>query len=49
VLTALGLRKDLALASLRFGLGRSTRAEDIDRAVAVVGKVVQHLRAMSPV
>jgi cysteine desulfurase len=49
VLTALGRNKDLALASLRFGLGRSTTAEDIDRAVSVVGKAVRHLRAMSPV
>jgi cysteine desulfurase len=49
VLTALGRSKDLALASLRFGLGRSTTAEDIDRGVSVVGRAVQHLRALSPV
>jgi cysteine desulfurase len=49
VLSAIGRRTDLALASLRFGLGRSTTAADVDRAVAIVGKVVHHLRAMSPV
>jgi cysteine desulfurase len=48
VLTALGRKTDLALASLRFGLGRRTTVAEIDRAAAVVGKVVQHLRAMSP-
>lgn len=48
VLTALGRKTDLALASLRFGLGRSTTIEEIDRAVAVVAQVVQHLRTMSP-
>jgi cysteine desulfurase len=49
VLTALGRKTDLALASLRFGLGRATSAEEIDRAVGMVGTVVQHLRAMAPV
>jgi cysteine desulfurase len=49
VLTALGRKTDLALASLRFGLGRATTAGEVDRAAAIVGRVVQHLRAMSPV
>jgi cysteine desulfurase len=48
VLRALGLSRDAALASLRFGLGRSTTAEDIDRAVEHVAEVVGHLRATSP-
>jgi cysteine desulfurase len=48
VLRALGLSRDAALASLRFGLGRSTTAEDIDRAVEHFAEVVGHLRATSP-
>jgi cysteine desulfurase len=48
VLRALGLSKDAALASLRFGLGRSTSADEIEAAVAHVADVVSHLRAMAP-
>ena len=48
VLKALGRSTELALASLRFGLGRWTTAEEIDTAVARVGAVVGHLRAMAP-
>jgi cysteine desulfurase len=44
VLTALGLDRDLARASLRFGLGRYTTAEEIDYAAAKVAQVVQQLR-----
>lgn len=47
-LRALGLSRDAALASLRFGLGRSTTAEDVDRAVAHVAEVVTQLRALTP-
>jgi cysteine desulfurase len=47
-LRALGLSRDEALASLRFGLGRTTTAEDVDRAVAHVAGVVGHLRTMAP-
>jgi cysteine desulfurase len=49
VLMALGLSKDRALASLRFGIGRSTTAADVDYAAAKVGDVVARLRQMSPV
>ena len=49
VLVALGLSKDKALASLRFGLGRSTTAEEIDYAIAKVAEVVSRLRKLSPV
>jgi cysteine desulfurase len=49
VLMALGLPKDRALASLRFGIGRSTTAADVDYAAAKVGDVVARLRQMSPV
>lgn len=49
VLKALGLSTDLALASLRFGIGRDTTEEEIDRAVACVAGTVNRLRALSPV
>jgi cysteine desulfurase len=49
VLIALGVAKDRALASLRFGLGRSTTASDVDYAAAKVSDVVARLRQMSPV
>jgi cysteine desulfurase len=49
VLMALGLSKDRALASLRFGLGRATTADEIDRAASKVIEVVARLRQLSPV
>jgi cysteine desulfurase len=49
VLVALGLSKDRALASLRFGIGRTTTAEEVDYAAAKVADVVSRLRSMSPV
>jgi cysteine desulfurase len=49
VLMALGLTKDKALASLRFGIGRSTTAADVDYAATKVSDVVAWLRQMSPV
>jgi cysteine desulfurase len=48
VLTAIGLAPPEARASLRFSLGRTTTAEDVDRAIAVVPAVVEHLRDLSP-
>ena len=48
VLTALGLDTRRALASLRFGLGRDTTADDITQAAAHIGAVVAQLRAQSP-
>ena len=45
VLKALGLDADLARASLRFGLGRQTTAEEIDYTIRKVGDVVHQLRA----
>jgi len=48
VLTALGLETRRALASLRFGLGRDTTAEDIAQAAAHIGAVVAQLRAQRP-
>ena len=49
VLMALGLSKDRALASLRFGIGRTTTAADVDYAAQKVGEVVQRLRQLSPI
>jgi cysteine desulfurase len=49
VLVALGLSRDRALASLRFGIGRTTTADEVDYAAAKVSAVVSRLRAMSPV
>jgi cysteine desulfurase len=48
VLLALGLRTDEALASLRFGVGRSTTTEEVDYAAAKVSDVVARLRQLSP-
>jgi cysteine desulfurase len=49
VLKALGRKTELALASLRFGLGRWTTEQEIDTAAARVADAVGRLRAMSPV
>lgn len=49
VLKALGRKTDLALASLRFGLGRWTTEDEIDFAASRVADVVTRLRAMAPV
>ena len=49
VLMALGLTSDRALASLRFGIGRSTTAAEVDYAAAKVADVVLRLRKLSPV
>ncbi len=44
VLRALGVPDDLAAASIRFGLGRGTTAEEIEIAIALVVRVVRELR-----
>jgi len=49
VMTALGRGAADRWGAVRFGLGRSTTAEDIDRAAARVVEHVARLRAMSPV
>jgi cysteine desulfurase len=48
VLRALGLPEARAQGSLRFGLGRSTTAEQIDRAADRIVEQVRRLRALSP-
>ncbi len=49
VLKALGRSTELALASLRFGLGRSTTPAEVETVIARVSDEVVRLRAMSPV
>ena len=49
VLMAMGRTTELALASLRFGLGRWTTEEEVDAVAARVGATVARLLAMTPV
>ena len=44
VLRAMGVSEALTLASLRFGLGRTTTAEEIEFAIQYVSEVVSRLR-----
>jgi cysteine desulfurase len=48
VLRALGRDTQLAQSSLRFSLGRSTTAADIETAIAAVRRELLRLRALSP-
>jgi len=45
VLKACGIADDLALSSIRFGLGRFTTDEDVDYAAEKMGAVIRQLRA----
>ncbi len=45
VLTALGYPEEEARGSLRLTLGRTTTAEDIDTAAAIVPEAIRHMRA----
>jgi cysteine desulfurase len=48
VLKAIGVPDDLAHASIRFGLGRSNTAEEVDFTVGAVASAVRRLRDLSP-
>ena len=48
VLRALGVQEDMAHTSIRYGLGRFTTDEEVDRAVELTVAHVEKLRAMSP-
>ena len=49
VLMVMGLDEDMARASLRFGLGRSTTAEEVDFAIDSVASAVTRLRGIPAV
>ncbi len=48
VLQAIGVGDERARASIRFGLGRTTTAEEVDYAVDKVASLVTRLRQLSP-
>ena len=48
VLLAIGRSEQLAHASLRFGLGRSNTAAEVDYVIDKVARVVERLRELSP-
>jgi cysteine desulfurase len=48
VLTAMGVTRDEARASLRFSFGRTTSEADIDRALEIIPRIVAKLRAAQP-
>ena len=48
VLTAMGMRPDLARSSIRFSLGQQNTMEEVEFAVGLVGEAVARLRELSP-
>ena len=48
VLTAMGVSRDEARASLRFSFGRTTTEADIDRALEIIPRIIAKLRAQLP-
>ncbi|KAK4416376.1 Cysteine desulfurase, mitochondrial [Sesamum alatum] len=48
VLRALGVDEDMAHTSIRYGIGRFTTEEEVDKAVELTVKQVEKLREMSP-
>lgn len=49
VLVSMGLGDDLAHSSIRLSLGRFTTEQDIDDAIALISKGVNHMRELSPI
>jgi cysteine desulfurase len=49
VLTAMGLRREQARASLRFSLGKQSTPEDVEFALSLIPQTVARLRELSPV
>jgi cysteine desulfurase len=45
VLAAMAVPRELAICALRFSLGRTTTAADVERAAAIVGESVRAVRA----
>ena len=48
VLRALGVDEEMAHTSVRYGVGRFTTEEEVDKAVELTAKHVEKLREMSP-
>ncbi|MCE9588472.1 MAG: aminotransferase class V-fold PLP-dependent enzyme [Verrucomicrobia bacterium] len=48
VLTAMGVSRDEARASLRFSFGRTTTEAEIDRALEIIPRIIAKLRAAQP-
>jgi cysteine desulfurase len=48
VLTAIGLTREQARSSLRFSLGRSNTAGQVDALIEAVAEIVAHLRKLAP-
>ncbi len=48
VLRAIGLDEELALASLRFGIGRTTTEAEVDQAASIVIRSIRALRGKAP-
>jgi cysteine desulfurase len=49
VLTAMGLSRDRARASIRFSLGKQNTSDDVDFALSLIPATVARLRELSPV
>jgi cysteine desulfurase len=49
VLVSMGLGDDLAHSSIRFSLGRFSTDQDVDDAVDLISKGVNHMRDLSPI
>jgi hypothetical protein len=47
-LLAMGYTHEVAQGSVRFGLGRGTKVDDIDYVLEVLPPIVKRLREMSP-
>ena len=48
VLTAMGVSRDEARASLRFSLGRTTTDSEVERALEIIPRIIAKLRAAQP-
>lgn len=48
VLSAMGVAPQVAQGSVRFGLGRRNNAQDVDRVLSVLPRIIGKLRAISP-
>ena len=48
VLTAMGIRPDLAQGSIRFSLGEQNTQEEVNKCISVLPEIIKRLREMSP-